>query len=78
MPARRAEALWKACRAVELMRKGRSYDQIAREVGYANRGTAHRVVAKALSERLADNIDELRAMEMPDSTLCRRRCGKRQ
>ncbi len=41
-----------------------SYDQIAREVGYANRGTAHRVVAKALSERLADNIDELRAMEI--------------
>jgi hypothetical protein len=58
-----AKAHWKACRAVELMLDGKTYDQIAREVGYANRGTAHRVVAKALSERLADDIDVLRAVE---------------
>ena len=43
---------------------GCSYEQFAREVGYANRGTAHRVVAKALSERLADDIDQLREMEL--------------
>jgi hypothetical protein len=64
MPTKHAVASWKACRAVELMLKGRSYDQIAREVGYANRGTAHRVVAKALSERLADDIDQLRELEL--------------
>lgn len=46
------------------MLKGCSYDQIAREVGYANRGTAHRVVAKALAERLADDIDQLRELEL--------------
>jgi hypothetical protein len=46
------------------MLKGRSYDQIAREVGYANCGAAHRVVAKAWSERLADDIDQLREMEL--------------
>jgi hypothetical protein len=27
---------------------------VARQVGYANRGTAHRAVAQALSERLVD------------------------
>jgi hypothetical protein len=46
------------------MLAGHSYDQIARAVGYANRGTAHRVVAKALAERLADNIDQLRELEL--------------
>ena len=64
MPARRAEASWKACRAVELARQGRTYDQIAKAVGYANRGTAHRVVTKALAERLVDGIDELRDIEV--------------
>ncbi len=64
MPTKHAMASWKACRAVELMLKGRSYDQIAHEVGYANRGTAHRVVAKALAQRLADHIDQLRELEL--------------
>ena len=54
---------WRQCRAVELVLEGKKYDDIAREVGYANRGTAHRAVAKALSERVVDNIDELRALE---------------
>ena len=64
MPARQAEASVKACRAVELVRQGKTYDQVARAVGYANRGTAHRVVTKALSERLIDGIDELRDIEV--------------
>jgi hypothetical protein len=32
--------------------------------GFANRGTAHRVVTKALAERLIDGIDELRDTEV--------------
>ncbi len=48
---------------MELRIEGRGYDDIAREVGYANRGTAHRVVQKALSARTADGVDHLRAME---------------
>ncbi len=64
MVATRAMAAWRASKAVELMLAGCSYDQIAREVGYANRGTAHRVVAKALATRLADDIDQLREMEL--------------
>ncbi len=59
----KALADWRKCRAVELALHGKTYDQIAREVGYANRGTAHRVVRKALADRLVDNIDELREFE---------------
>jgi hypothetical protein len=33
-------------------------------VGYANRGTAHRVVAKALAQRLVDDVDQLRELEL--------------
>ena len=36
---------WRRTRAIELRAAGLSYDQIALEVGYANRGTAHNVVA---------------------------------
>jgi hypothetical protein len=64
MPVRQAEASIKACRAVELVRQGKTYDQVARAVGFANRGTAHRVVTKALSERLMVGIDELRDIEL--------------
>ena len=59
-----ALARWRQCRAVELVLQGAKYDDVARAVGYANRGTAHRAVAKALSERLVDGIDELRALEV--------------
>jgi transposase-like protein len=59
----KALASWRKCRAVELALHGRSYDQIAREIGYANRGTVHRVVANALADRLVDGIDELREWE---------------
>jgi hypothetical protein len=58
-----ALATWRASRSIELMAEGKTYDQIARAVGYANRGTAHRVVAKALSERLTEDVEQLRAVE---------------
>jgi hypothetical protein len=58
-----ALATWRASRAVELLSEGKTYDQIATEVGYANRGTAHRVVRKALAERLAENIESIRWLE---------------
>ncbi len=62
MPGK-ALANWRKCRAVELAMDGKTYDQIAREVGYANRGTAHRVVMKALADRLLDDVEELREFE---------------
>ncbi len=58
-----AEARLKRVRALELLAKGCSYDEIARQVGFTNRGSAHRAVAKALAERPVEDIDALRAME---------------
>jgi hypothetical protein len=60
------------------MLAGRSYDQIASAVGYANRGTAHRVVAKALAQRLVDDVDQLREFELAGWTPSKRRCGLRR
>jgi len=45
----RALASWRRTRAIELRAAGLSYDQIAAEVGYTNRGTAHNVVTQALA-----------------------------
>ena len=59
----RALAPWRKARAVELSKDGLSYGEIARRVGYAHRGNAHRAVQSALGERLVDAIDELREVE---------------
>lgn len=65
-PRRRdaAKASWRQARAVELALLGRSYDSIAREVGFANRGNAWRTVQKALGDRVVEGVDELRALEV--------------
>lgn len=51
-------------RAVELVLRGMTYQQVAHELGYANRGTVHRIVATALREREAESIDDLRVLEL--------------
>ena len=58
-----ASARLKRSRAVELLAEGFCYDGIARQVGFTSRGSAHRAVSKALSERQVENIDLLRALE---------------
>lgn len=57
-------AAWRRARAVELATQGHTYDQIASEVGYANRGTAYRVVRKALDENVAQAVEEYREVEI--------------
>jgi len=57
-------AAWRKARAVELAIEGRTYDQIAAEVGYANRGTAYKVVQQALRTRTLAAVDELRCLEV--------------
>ena len=59
-----AQARIKRARAVELMSEGKSYDQIAREVGFAHRGSAHRADSKALAERTVEAVDDLRQIEL--------------
>jgi len=56
-------AAWRKARAVELAIAGRTYDRIAAEVGYANRGTAYKVVQQALRARTVAAVDELRCLE---------------
>jgi transposase-like protein len=56
-------AAWRKARAVELAIEGCTYDQIAAEVGYANRGTAYKVVQAALGARTVAGVDALRSVE---------------
>src|SRR5688500_3921734 len=60
----RALATARRARAVELRAQGWTYQDIAQELGYANRGTVFRIVGNALAsqERLA--VDELRSLEV--------------
>jgi hypothetical protein len=59
-----ALASWRRSEAVRLRTAGLSYEQVAQELGYANRGTVHRIVQQALSAREADSVDELRHLEL--------------
>lgn len=59
-----ALAAYRKARAVELALAGNSYDEIAQELGYANRGTAWRLVQNALRERLFAAVDAYREAEL--------------
>jgi orotate phosphoribosyltransferase-like protein len=50
-------------KAVELKASGCTYQQVADELGYTSRGTAHNVVAKALREQTTEAVDSLRDLE---------------
>jgi hypothetical protein len=50
-------------KAVELAVAGHSYQAIADQMGYANRGTVYRIVQEALKAHQATSIDEVRELE---------------
>lgn len=50
-----------ACR---LRTRGATYQQIADQLGYANRGDAHHAVSRALKAAVAEPADEVRALEL--------------
>lgn len=52
----RPVAAWRKATAVELATPGRTYEQIAAEVGYANRGTAYHAVQQALGSRTVEAV----------------------
>ena len=60
----RALAAERRSRAVEMALTGSSYQAIADELGYANRGTVYRLVKNALEDREVETIDELRRLEV--------------
>jgi hypothetical protein len=43
---------------------GHTYQAIADELGYASRGTVHRIVKTALADHEMDSVDELRQLEL--------------
>ncbi len=57
-------AQWRKARAVKLATQGYTYQQIADELGYANRGTVHRIVQQALQAVQTENVEVLRAVEV--------------
>jgi len=64
MPRSQSLALARRSDAVCLFRQGRTFEQIANSVGFANRGTAHRVVRKAFESRIVEDIDLHRQFEL--------------
>lgn len=60
----RRESQEKARKAVQLRTLRYSYDQIAREVGYASKGAAHTAVKNALAQIPREAAIELRDLEL--------------
>lgn len=60
----KALAQWRKRRSVELALAGLPYDEIAAQVGFKNRGTAHRTVMRALNENVVDGVEDYRRVEL--------------
>lgn len=53
----------KQIKALDLRRQGKSYTDIAKELGYSSGSGAHNAVKKALRKTLKEPADELRKLE---------------
>lgn len=60
---RRIEAVEKRKRALQLRKAGATYDQIASQVGYSNRGGAYRAVMQELRDLPRDDAEDVFALE---------------
>jgi hypothetical protein len=60
----RALVIEKQVRALSLVRSGSSYDEIASELGYANRGSAWRLVNNALKSAVDDVAQDYVRLEL--------------
>jgi predicted transcriptional regulator len=61
-PARIAIAE-RECAALELRKAGKTFDEIARALGYSERGGAAKAVGRALDATIRERADELRKLE---------------
>ncbi|WP_270889986.1 helix-turn-helix domain-containing protein [Pedococcus sp. 5OH_020] len=59
----RALAAARRARAIELRTQGWTYESIATELGYANRGTVCHIVSDALATQQAEAVGQLRLQE---------------
>lgn len=60
----RALATARHARAVQLATEGRTYQQIADELGYASRGTVHHIVHDALARDRKDAVENHQQLEL--------------
>src|SRR3954470_1071122 len=60
----RALATARHARAIQLATEGRTYQAIADELGYANRGTVHHIVHQALARDRKDAVENHQQLEM--------------
>src|SRR3954469_8201535 len=60
----RALATARHVRAVQLATEGRTYQEIADELGYANRGTVHHIVHDALARDRKDAVEDHQQLEL--------------
>jgi hypothetical protein len=60
----RALAAARQARAVQLATEGRTYQQIADELGYANRGTVHHIVQDALARDRREAVENHQQLEL--------------
>lgn len=60
----RATAAEKRKQALDLRRAGWSFDEIAAEVGYANKGSAHRAVKQGIADITRESASELLELEL--------------
>jgi len=60
----RALAGRRRVRALQLVSEGRTYQQVADELGYANKGTVYYLVQQELGAQLVESVDEVRQTEV--------------
>lgn len=61
---RRATAAEKRKQALDLRRAGWSFEDIAEEVGYTNKGSAYRAVKQAIADITRESANELLELEL--------------
>jgi len=60
----RALAGRRRVRALQLVSEGLTYQQVADELGYANKGTVHHLVQQELGAQVVESVAELRQTEV--------------
>lgn len=61
--------------AIRLVTEGKTYQQVADQMGFSNRGPVHRLVRTALENETVGSVSELRRSRVTASTPCCAACG---
>ena len=64
MATSKAVAAVKRAKVVEAVANGATYEQAAQQAGYATRSGAYKALWKAVDSRVAEAVDEHRALEI--------------